>query len=52
MQYRNTPLRGSNKSPAELALGRKLKDTIHLPANRYTVDVSWVKSLEERSDDE
>ena len=31
LQYRNTPLRGINKSPAELALGRSLRDTASLP---------------------
>ena len=31
LQYQNTPLRGINKSPVELALGRSLRDTVPLP---------------------
>ena len=34
LQYRNTPIRGINKSPAELALGRELRDTLPLPIER------------------
>ena len=37
LQYRNTPLRGINKSPAELALGRSLRDTVPLPRQRYKI---------------
>ena len=31
LQHRNTPLRGVNKSPAQLALGRDLRDSLPLP---------------------
>ena len=48
LQYRNTPLRGVDKSPAELALGRTLKDTIPLPSARYAVNVKWTETLKLR----
>ena len=48
LQYRNTPLRGIDRSPAELALGRKLKDSIPLPRARYEVDPNWRKTLKLR----
>ena len=48
LQYRNTPLRGINKSPAELALGRELRDTIPLPTERYKVNPHWAYILRER----
>ena len=35
MQHRNTPLRGMDNSPAELALGRPIRDSIPLPHQRY-----------------
>ena len=31
LQYRNTPLQGISKSPAELAFDRRLQDTFPLP---------------------
>ena len=43
----NTPIRGLNKSPAELALGRELRDTI-LPTERYRVNPEWAYVLRER----
>ena len=48
LQYRNTPLRDVNKSPAELALGRQLRDTIPLPRHRYKVSPHWSLHLENR----
>ena len=48
LQYRNTPLRGINKSPAELALGRFLRDTVPLPRQRYKIDTHWAQHLRER----
>ena len=48
LQYRNTPLRGINKSPAELALGRSLRDTVPLPRQRYKIDTYWAQHLRER----
>ena len=48
LQYRNTPLRGIHKSPAELALGRQLRDTLPLPRERYKVHNHWAYYLRER----
>ena len=48
LQYRNTPLRGINKSPAELALGRSLRDTVPLPRQCYKIDTHWAQHLRER----
>ena len=48
LQYRNTPLREVNKSPAELALGRQLRDTIPLPRHRYKVSPQWALHLQNR----
>ena len=48
LQYRNTPLRGVDKSPAELALGRQLRDTLPLPRDRYEVSNQWEHHLRHR----
>ena len=48
LQYRNTPLREINKSPAELALGRQLRDTLPIPRERYKVHNHWAQYLRER----
>ena len=47
-QYRNTPLRGVNKSPAELALGRELRDTLPLPTKRYEINPHWAQIIKDR----
>ena len=47
-QYQNTPLRGINKSPVELALGRSLRDTVPPPRQRYKIDTDWAQHLRER----
>ena len=48
LQYRNTPLRVIEKSPAELALGRQLRDTLLLPKDRYKVSNQWAFHLRKR----
>ena len=48
LQYRNTPLREVNKSPAQLALGREMRDTIPLPRERYRINKSWHDHLKAR----
>ena len=48
LQYRNTPLRHVNKSPAELALGRELRDTLPLPTRRYQINPHWAQVITER----
>ena len=51
LQYRNTPLRGVEKSPAELALGRQLRDTLPLPRDRYKISDHWAHNLRCRERD-
>ena len=41
-------MRGMTKSPAELALGRPLRDTLPLPPERYKVNNQWKHFLEDR----
>ena len=48
LQYRNTPPKGINKSPAQLLLGRKLRDTIPQPSSGYKVSPQWEYSLRQR----
>ena len=48
MRYRNTPLRDVDKSPAELALGRPIRDTLPLPRERYRIDPQWARHLHDR----
>ena len=48
LQYRNTPLRGIDQSPAELALGRPLRDTVPLPRSRYRISPHWHQQLKNR----
>ena len=48
MQYRNTPHRDCRKSPAELALGRCIRDTLPLPQHRYKIDPNWARNLNDR----
>ena len=48
MQFRNTPLRDINKSPAELALGRPIRDVLPLPLHRYRINPCWARHLNER----
>ena len=39
LQYLNTPLRGINKSPAQLAAGRQLRDGVPAAKQHYKVDI-------------
>ena len=48
LQYRNTPLQGVNRSPAELALGRELRDTLPLPKKRYEINPHWAQVIKQR----
>ena len=48
LQHCNTPLRDINLSPAQLALGRELRDTMPLPRNQYKVDKRWSSQLQQR----
>ena len=40
MQHRNTPLRGMTKSPAQLALGRPLRDSLHY----HIIDIVYIQN--------
>ena len=48
LQHRNTPLRGINKSPAQLALGRDLRDSLPLPRERYKISSHWAHHIRKR----
>ena len=47
LQYRNTPIDGG-KSPAQLALGRELRDGIPLQRYRYRISHHWKQFLKQR----
>ena len=48
LQYLNTPLRDINKSPAQLAMGRQLRDGVPAAKQHYKVDMHWRKALRDR----
>ena len=48
LQHRNTPLRDMGKSPAELALGRSLRDGISLSRERYRINHHWASHISQR----
>ena len=48
LQYLNTPLRGINKSPAQLAACRQLCDGVPADKQHYKVDINWRKTLRNR----
>lgn len=48
LQYLNTPLRGVNKSPAQLAMGRQLRDGVPVHHQHYRVDICWRQALRAR----
>ncbi|XP_063889726.1 uncharacterized protein K02A2.6-like [Scylla paramamosain] len=48
LQYLNTPLRSVNKSPAQLATGRQLRDGVPTARRHYKVDRHWGRTLRER----
>ncbi|XP_068205427.1 uncharacterized protein [Palaemon carinicauda] len=41
LQYLNTPLRGINKSPAQMAAGRQLRDGVPMARWHLTADKHW-----------
>lgn len=47
-QYFNTPLRGINKSPAQLATGRQLRDGVPTGQWHLRVDWQWGRALRRR----
>lgn len=48
MQYRNTPLQGINLSPAQILLGRKIRDFFPLTPSNCKIRTEWLISAEER----
>ena len=48
LQYHNTPLRGINKSPAQLATGRQLRDGVPAHRRHYIVTKNQKKILMDR----
>ena len=48
LQYLNTPLRGIDKLPAQLAAGRQLRDGVPAMRQHYKVDQHWRKTLRRR----
>ncbi|KAG0711505.1 Retrovirus-related Pol polyprotein from transposon gypsy [Chionoecetes opilio] len=48
LQYLNTPLRDVNKSPAQLATSRQLRDGVPVAKQHYRVDQHWKKNLRQR----
>ncbi len=45
MQYRNTPIKGAGASPAQLMLGRSIRDSVPQPRSSYKVSSQWEKFL-------
>ena len=48
MQYRNTPIKGVKASPAQLMLGRSIRDSVPQPRSAYKVSSKWEQTLRER----
>ena len=48
LQYRNTPLRGSNRSPAQLIAGRQLRDGVPAVREHYKIQQVWYQDIEDR----
>ena len=48
LQYLNTPLRNINRSPAQLATGRQLRDGVPTARQHLKVDRHWQYTLRER----
>ena len=50
LQYRNTPIMGTNTSPAMLMLGRNLRDFVPSPPCGYRVSDKWAHFLRKREE--
>ena len=48
MQYRNTPIKGTDASPAQLLLGRSLRDSVPQPPSSYKISNKWQQMLRQR----
>ena len=45
LQYRNTPIKGTGASTAQLLMGRNLRDFVPAPSSGYRVSDKWVHLL-------
>ncbi|XP_068229573.1 uncharacterized protein [Palaemon carinicauda] len=45
LQYRNTPLYGIDKSPAQLAMGRQLRESVPMLKSHHFVTKHWSETL-------
>ena len=48
MQYRNTPIKGTSTSPAQLLLGQSIRDSIPQPPSAYKISNKWQQTLRQR----
>ena len=48
MEYRNTPLRDLNRSPAQLLFGRHMRDLLQLQEGRWSINKAYMMDREER----
>ena len=48
LAYRNTPLKGCDASPAQLMLGRNIRDFVPAPPSGYRVSNKWAHFLRQR----
>ena len=48
LEYLNTPIRIVNKSPAQLTIGRQLRDGVPKARLHYMVDAHWIQALNNR----
>ena len=51
LQYRNTPLRGIDKSPAQLAIGRQLRDSVPMVKSYHRINEHWADTLAAREEE-
>ena len=50
LQYRNTPIKGTDTSPAHLTLGRNLRDFVPQPPSGYKISNKWKHYLRKREE--
>ncbi|XP_069993208.1 uncharacterized protein [Penaeus vannamei] len=48
LQYLNTPLRGVNKSPAQMTISRQLRDGVSTARVNYKINPQWRQTLNKR----
>ncbi|XP_064111398.1 uncharacterized protein LOC135218881 [Macrobrachium nipponense] len=50
LQYRNTPLRDIDKSPAQLAMGRQLRDSVPMIKSYHKITEQWANIMIDREE--